>query len=98
MSNVPRVVLVVLAGFGERPETDGNAIRLARMPTFGRLYERYPHVLIGASGNDAVLPYCQMGNSEVGHLTLGPRRTVYQDIRRIDEAIKDAPFCKNETL
>ena len=44
MSTVPRVVLVVLDGFGERPETDGNAVRLARMPTFAGIYERYPHV------------------------------------------------------
>ena len=77
MSNVPRVVLVVLDGFGERPETDGNAVRSARMPTFAGLYERYPHVLIGASGNDVGLPDGQMGNSEVGHLNLGAGRIVY---------------------
>ena len=98
MSNVPRVVLVVLDGFGERPETDGNAIRLARMPTFARLYQRYPHVLIGASGNDVGLPDGQMGNSEVGHLNLGAGRIVYQDIVRIDKAIKDGTFFENEAL
>src|SRR3954447_24839080 len=98
MSNVPRVVLVVLDGFGERPETDGNAIRLARMPTFARLYERYPHVLIGASGNDVGLPDGQMGNSEVGHLNLGAGRIVYQDIVRIDRGIKDGTFYDNPVL
>src|SRR3954447_10656978 len=98
MSNVPRVLLVVLDGFGERPETDGNAVRLARMPTFAKIYERYPHVLIGASGNDVGLPGGQMGNSEGGHLNLGAGRIVYQDIVRIDKAIVDGAFYENETL
>jgi 2,3-bisphosphoglycerate-independent phosphoglycerate mutase len=98
MSSVPRVVLVVLDGFGERPETDGNAVRLARMPTFAGLYQRYPHVLIGASGNDVGLPEGQMGNSEVGHLNLGAGRIVYQDIVRIDKAIADGTFFDNQTL
>jgi 2,3-bisphosphoglycerate-independent phosphoglycerate mutase len=98
MSNVPRVVLVVLDGFGERPETDGNAVRLARMPTFAGIYQRYPHVLIGASGNDVGLPDGQMGNSEVGHLNLGAGRIVYQDIVRIDKAIADGSFFENPTL
>jgi len=98
MSTVPRVVLVVLDGFGERPETDGNAVRLARMPTFAGIYQRYPHVLIGASGNDVGLPDGQMGNSEVGHLNLGAGRIVYQDIVRIDKAIADGSFYENPAL
>jgi 2,3-bisphosphoglycerate-independent phosphoglycerate mutase len=98
MSNVPRVLLVVLDGFGERPETDGNAVRLARMPTFANIYQRYPHVLIGASGKDVGLPDGQMGNSEVGHLNLGAGRIVYQDIVRIDKAIADGAFYENPTL
>src|SRR3954471_14294599 len=98
MSNVPRVLLVVLDGFGERPEKDGNAVRLARMPTFAKIYQRYPHVLIGASGNDVGLPDGQMGNSGVGHLNLGAGRIVYQDIVRIDKAIADGPFYDNPTL
>jgi 2,3-bisphosphoglycerate-independent phosphoglycerate mutase len=98
MSSVPRVVLVVLDGFGERSETDGNAVRLARMPTFAKLYSKYPHVLIGASGNDVGLPDGQMGNSEVGHLNLGAGRIVYQDIVRIDKSIKDGSFFSNATL
>src|SRR5215510_15160679 len=98
MSNVPRVVLVVLDGFGERPETDGNAVRLARMPTFARLYREFPWTLIGASGNDVGLPDGQMGNSEVGHLNLGAGRIVYQDIVRIDKGIADGSFYENEAL
>src|SRR5215831_2554107 len=98
MSNVPRVVLVVLDGFGERPERDGNAVRLARTPTFDELYKKNPWTLIGASANDVGLPDGQMGNSEVGHLNLGAGRIVYQDIVRIDKAIKDGTFFNNEVL
>src|SRR6185503_11915736 len=98
MSEFPRVVLVVLDGFGERAETDGNAVRLARMPTFAKLYQTSPHTLIGASGNDVGLPDGQMGNSEVGHLNLGAGRIVYQDIVRIDRAIKDGSFQSTPAL
>jgi 2,3-bisphosphoglycerate-independent phosphoglycerate mutase len=98
MNQTSRVVLVVLDGFGERAETDGNAIRLARMPRFAQIYKTSPFVLIGASGNDVGLPDGQMGNSEVGHLNLGAGRIVYQDIVRIDKAIKDGTFYSNPTL
>jgi 2,3-bisphosphoglycerate-independent phosphoglycerate mutase len=98
MKNLPRVVLIVLDGFGERPEKDGNAIRLARTPNLGRLYAAYPSTLIGASANDVGLPEGQMGNSEVGHLNLGAGRIVYQDIVRIDRAIKEGSFFSNTVL
>jgi 2,3-bisphosphoglycerate-independent phosphoglycerate mutase len=98
MSDTPRVVLVVLDGFGERADKTGNAIRLARMPRFAALYQTCPHTLIGASGNDVGLPDGQMGNSEVGHLNLGAGRIVYQDIVRIDKSIKDGVFFSNPTL
>jgi 2,3-bisphosphoglycerate-independent phosphoglycerate mutase len=98
MSKSPRVVLIVLDGFGERPGKDGNAIRLARTPNFARLYDKYPSTLIGASANDVGLPDGQMGNSEVGHLNLGAGRIVYQDIVRIDLGIKDGSFFSNRTL
>jgi 2,3-bisphosphoglycerate-independent phosphoglycerate mutase len=98
MSDVPRVVLVVLDGFGERADSNGNAIRLAKMPTFANLYQTSPHTLIGASGYDVGLPDGQMGNSEVGHLNLGAGRIVFQDIVRIDRAIKDGSFYSNPAL
>jgi 2,3-bisphosphoglycerate-independent phosphoglycerate mutase len=98
MSDTPRVLLVVLDGFGERPETDGNAVRLARMPNFAKIYAANPWTLIGASGNDVGLPDGQMGNSEVGHLNLGAGRIVYQDIVRIDKGIKDGSYYDNKTL
>jgi len=98
MSTPPRVVLVVLDGFGERPEKQGNAIRLARTPEFQRLYAENEWTLIGASGNDVGLPDGQMGNSEVGHLNLGAGRIVYQDVVRIDKSIADGSFFSNPVL
>jgi 2,3-bisphosphoglycerate-independent phosphoglycerate mutase len=98
MTKASRVVLVVLDGFGERPGTDGNAIRLARAPHITRLFADNPWTLIGASGNDVGLPEGQMGNSEVGHLNLGAGRIVYQDIVRIDRGIKDGTFYDNPVL
>ena len=68
-----------------RPTATPSGSRACRRSP--KLYERYPHVLIGASGNDVGLPDGQMGNSEVGHLNLGAGRIVYQDIVRIDKAI-----------
>ncbi|HET6150104.1 MAG TPA: 2,3-bisphosphoglycerate-independent phosphoglycerate mutase [Polyangia bacterium] len=98
MTKVSRVVLVVLDGFGERPDKDGNAIRLARAPHIDRLFASNPWTLIGASGNDVGLPDGQMGNSEVGHLNLGAGRIVYQDIVRIDRGIKEGTFHENPVL
>ena len=93
-----RVVLVVLDGFGERADKTGNAIRLARMPRFARLYETSSHTLIGASGNDVGLPDGQMGNSEVGHLNLGAGAVIMQDLTRIDQAVADGSLAENEVL
>jgi 2,3-bisphosphoglycerate-independent phosphoglycerate mutase len=98
MSTKKRVVLVVLDGFGERPEKDANAVRLARTPHFDALYKKYPWTLIGASGFDVGLPDGQMGNSEVGHLNLGAGRIVFMDVVRIDKAIKEGTFFDNATL
>ncbi len=98
MSKKPRVVLVVLDGFGERPEKDANAVRLARTPHFDAIYKKYPWTLIGASGFDVGLPDGQMGNSEVGHLNLGAGRIVYMDVVRIDKAIADGAFFDNAVL
>ena len=98
MPKKTRVVLVVLDGFGERPEKEANAVRLARTPNFDALYKKYPWTLIGASGNDVGLPDGQMGNSEVGHLNLGAGRIVYMDVVRIDKAIADGTFFDNAVL
>src|SRR6187551_766968 len=89
------VVLVVLDGWGYREEREGNAIRMARVPTWDRLWSRAPRTLLDASGLAVGLPEGQMGNSEVGHLNLGAGRVVMQDLVRIGEAIRDGSFFGN---
>src|SRR5262252_7411056 len=92
------MVLVILDGFGERAETEANAIRLAKMPALAALYARYPHGLIGTSGPDVGLPPGQMGNSEVGHLNFGAGRIALMDIMRIDNAVADGSLGKNRVI
>ena len=92
------VVLVVLDGWGYRAERDGNAIALARTPTWDVLTARYPRTLLEASGLAVGLPEQQMGNSEVGHLNLGAGRIVMQDLVRISQAIKDGTFKQNRAF
>jgi 2,3-bisphosphoglycerate-independent phosphoglycerate mutase len=85
-------VLVVVDGFGYREEREGNAVRLADMPTWNRIWSRAPRTLLEASGRAVGLPAGQMGNSEVGHLNLGAGRVVKQDLVRIGESIEDGSF------
>jgi 2,3-bisphosphoglycerate-independent phosphoglycerate mutase len=92
------VVLVVLDGWGHRPEREGNAIALAHVPTWERLVARARPTLLGASGLAVGLPEGQMGNSEVGHLNLGAGRVVMQDLVRISQSIRDGSFFQNEAL
>lgn len=87
-----RVVLVVLDGWGYRPEREGNAIELAATPVWHRLWEAYPRTLLEASGLAVGLPRGQMGNSEVGHLNLGAGRVVPQDLVRISQSIQAGEF------
>ncbi|MCB1675303.1 MAG: 2,3-bisphosphoglycerate-independent phosphoglycerate mutase [Halioglobus sp.] len=88
-------VLIVLDGWGHREETRDNAIANATTPVWDRLWQQAPHTLISGSGLDVGLPAGQMGNSEVGHMSLGAGRVVYQNITRIDEAIRDGSFDDN---
>jgi 2,3-bisphosphoglycerate-independent phosphoglycerate mutase len=92
------VVLVVLDGWGYRPEREGNAIAAARVPTWDRLWAKAPRTLLDASGLAVGLPEGQIGNSEVGHLNLGAGRVVMQDLPRISEAIKHGEFFRNDAL
>jgi 2,3-bisphosphoglycerate-independent phosphoglycerate mutase len=92
------VALIVLDGWGYRPETDGNAIALAKTPTWDSLWARGSRTLLEASGLRVGLPAGQMGNSEVGHLNLGAGRVVMQDLVRISSAIADGSFYTNPAL
>lgn len=88
-------VLIVLDGFGYREDTRDNAIANAATPVWDRLWRDCPHTLISGSGLDVGLPEGQMGNSEVGHMSLGAGRVIYQNITRIDKAIADGSFDSN---
>lgn len=92
------IVLTILDGWGYRAETRGNAIALARKPTYDRLLAEFPNTLLHASDHFVGLPDGQMGNSEVGHLNLGAGRIVRMDVTRIDAAIADGSFFEDPTL
>src|SRR6185436_12452800 len=92
------VALIVLDGWGYRPQTEGNAIALANTPTWDALWKRSSRTLLDASGLRVGLPEGQMGNSEVGHLNLGAGRVVMQDLVRISTAIDDGSFFQNKVL
>jgi 2,3-bisphosphoglycerate-independent phosphoglycerate mutase len=94
----PLVTLVILDGFGCAPPGPGNAVDLADTPVFDRLWRDYPHTTIEASGEAAGLPAGQMGNSEVGHLTIGAGRRLYQDLMRVNRAVEDGSFFDNPVL
>ncbi|HVX87862.1 MAG TPA: 2,3-bisphosphoglycerate-independent phosphoglycerate mutase [Gemmatimonadales bacterium] len=86
------MVLIVLDGWGYRAEREGNAIAMADVPTWDRLWARQPKTLLEASGLAVGLPAGQMGNSEVGHLNLGAGRVVPQDLVRISQSIDSGDF------
>jgi 2,3-bisphosphoglycerate-independent phosphoglycerate mutase len=92
------VVLVVLDGWGCAPPGPGNAVELAETPVFDRLWSEYPHTTLNASGEAVGLPAGQMGNSEVGHLTIGSGRVLDQDLQRINRSIEDGSFFENPAL
>ena len=83
----PPVVLVILDGWGESAEPNGNAIRQASTPIYDQLREQYPTSRLATSGEAVGLPPGQMGNSEVGHMNMGAGRVVFQDLTRIDRAV-----------
>ena len=93
-----RAALIILDGWGHAAPGPGNAISLASTPVWDELWERYPHGLLEASGEAVGLPAGIMGNSEVGHLTIGSGRIIYQDLSRINRAIDDGTFTDNAVL
>ncbi len=95
---VKPVCLIVMDGWGINPDTDGNATALARTPNLTRLCKEYPVTTIDTSGFSVGLPDGQMGNSEVGHLTMGAGRVVYQELTRIGKSIESGEFFRNPVL
>jgi 2,3-bisphosphoglycerate-independent phosphoglycerate mutase len=97
MKNKP-VMLIVLDGWGYREDKENNAVLASNKPFFDSIWNKYPHSLLKASGNAVGLPEGQMGNSEVGHMTIGAGCPIDTDLVRIDKAIETGEFDKNPVL
>ena len=97
-TSIAPVVLAILDGWGYSPDSLANAITAADTPVMDALSEAYPHTLISASGGAVGLPDDQMGNSEVGHLTIGSGRIIRQELVRISQAVRDGSLAKTPAL
>ena len=98
MSRPPVAALIIFDGWGIRAAREANAIAMAKTPTMDRLYKTQAHSEVDASGESVGLPPGVMGNSEVGHLTIGAGRVIYQDVMRITKAIEKSDFTRNPAL
>jgi len=98
--SVPRrnTILVILDGFGTNPSKINNAVAEADTPRLDEYFSQHSHTLLDTCGRAVGLPDGQMGNSEVGHLTIGSGTVVRQDLVRIDDAISDGSFFENSAL
>lgn len=92
------IVLIVLDGFGVAPHSDGNAVTVASMPNYKKYTESYPAMTVLASGSAVGLSWGEMGNSEVGHLTIGAGRIFFQSLPRINQSIESGDFFKNKAF
>lgn len=90
-----QTLLVILDGWGYREETKDNAVASARTPNFDKYWQQFPHTLLQASGLAVGLPEGQMGNSEIGHTTIGAGRAIDTDLVRIKKSIQSGEFEKN---
>lgn len=97
-AKIKPVVLVVLDGFGVAPPSQGNAITKADTPNYDRLIRQYPHGELIASGESVGLPANEVGNTEVGHLTLGAGRVILQDLKKISVSIEKGRFFDNKAF
>jgi len=93
-----RVILVIMDGWGLGKVKYADAIQNANVPFVSSLYSKYPNTTLITCGEAVGLPEGQMGNSEVGHMNIGAGRIVYQELQRINVAIRDGEFFKNEVL
>ena len=93
-----KTLLIITDGIGYKPNSRANAFKEANTPTYDNIFKNYPHTLIATHGLSVGLPRGQMGNSEVGHMTLGSGRVLYQDLVKISLALEDGSLEKNEAL
>lgn len=96
--NQKKVILVIMDGWGLGKVASADAIQHAKVPFTNSLYHQYPHTTLITCGEAVGLPDGQMGNSEVGHLNLGAGRIVYQELQRINVAVRDGSFAANPVL
>lgn len=93
-----KTLLIITDGIGHKPQSICNAFADANTPTYDRLFQEAPHTLIATHGLSVGLPEGQMGNSEVGHMTIGSGRILYQDLVKISLALRDGSLQSNEAL
>src|SRR5678809_1310641 len=93
-----KAILIIMDGWGLGKVYSSDAIQHAKTPFVSSLYSKYPNTTLITCGEAVGLPEGQMGNSEVGHLNLGAGRVVYQELQRINVAIREGEFQKNEYL
>lgn len=93
-----KVLLCIMDGIGLTKEKKYNAVYSAKTPILDKLWDKYPHSTLDASGESVGLPKGQMGNSEVGHTNIGAGRVVYQSLELINSKIKDKTFFTNEEI
>ncbi|MFQ5428246.1 MAG: 2,3-bisphosphoglycerate-independent phosphoglycerate mutase [Thermodesulfobacteriota bacterium] len=96
--NLKRLCLIILDGWGINEREEGNAISIASTPNIDSYYKSYPWTELATSGAAVGLPEGQMGNSEVGHITMGSGRVVDQELTRITKTIKDGSLARNPVL
>ena len=96
--NQHRAVLVITDGIGHNPDSENNAFAAAIKPTYDALFANVPHSLISTSGAAVGLPEGQMGNSEVGHMTLGSGRVLEQNLVRISHVIEGGKLAQDNRL
>ncbi|MEX0827546.1 MAG: 2,3-bisphosphoglycerate-independent phosphoglycerate mutase, partial [Haliea sp.] len=94
MKASPTAMLVILDGWGCQEGNGANAVRLAQTPNFNRLWETCPHSHLVTHGRQVGLPDGQMGNSEVGHLTIGSGRVVSQSLPRVSDAAESGDLAE----
>ncbi len=97
-TNINKLVLVILDGWGIGKRNNSNPLYVAKLPNLDRLKTLYPYLSLQASGLVVGLPWGEEGNSEIGHMTIGAGRVVYQSVTQIDDAITDGSFFENEAV
>src|ERR1051325_1759986 len=93
-----KIILIIMDGWGLGKIKSSDAIQNANVPFVTSLFKKYPNTTLITCGEDVGLPEGQMGNSEVGHLNIGAGRIVYQELQRINLAVRDGSFAKNQAL